>query len=180
MAGHVRGTTMPDLAELRGNGDTIDLDDGRTLRLRFERDDLDPFREFEESYGQVTHETSTRVNDFGYHVRPDGFGGRSRKVTVLGDTYWWNPPDDMPDDQIEQGKQTVRDLIEFGLCGVILEVIDPKDYLTDSESLWALEPSPDGDYLLDIVGDLWGEIVGRQFPIMSCPELRALAEYSRG
>jgi hypothetical protein len=41
-----------DLAQLSGDDDTMELDDGRTLRLLIKPDDINPFDEFD-CYGRI-------------------------------------------------------------------------------------------------------------------------------
>src|SRR5690606_2451220 len=83
---------------------TVDLDDGRALRLKVEPDDWPTLDLLEDCYGTLTAAEAYR-GDRDYHryptswvysghdrPRPDGFDGNAEKLHVRGDGYWWQPP----------------------------------------------------------------------------------------
>lgn len=140
------------LDELTDDGDTVELDDGRTLRLRIESSDesflfvhkdgtLDTN---DECYGTFAfYDTRERnCGSYGYPVRPDGFDGNAEVLRSNGgDPLWWQPPTGDyalidPDtgkparrgsDTFRQLRSHVLDLLEFGYSAVGVEVLDGKD-----------------------------------------------------
>ena len=91
-------------------------------------------------------------NDYGYYPRPDGFDGNAEKLSYgNGDCVWWQPHSDGPKrgtPEFEQERKHVRDLLEFGMCGFILELLEGKDayrqpIVTKVASLWGIEPFPE-------------------------------------
>lgn len=161
-------TTEPkELAEeLTDDGDTVELDNGDTLRLRIQPDDnINPFDETD-IYGRVGWE-SRRRNDYGYHERPSDFDGNAEKLTVNGDSLWWQPPADVKrsDEHFARLRDTVRELAEYGYIGVIVEKLSGQDayhrpIVVNVASLWGIEPHPTPEYLKEIVGDLITEVMG--------------------
>lgn len=117
---------------LTSDGDTFELADGRSLRLRISHDEGASINDYE-SDGRIEW---TRDNDYG-HVRPADFDGSARVIqTDGGSALWWNPPGkeitgkgwDAETMQTEEAR--IRDLIEYGFSYVSLELLET---VTDSQ-----------------------------------------------
>lgn len=152
-------TTTIDLSSLTEDGDTLDLGDGRTLRLRIRPDeDIDPFKEFD-CYGKLSE---CRTDG----QRPAGFDGNAEKLRLQHDCYWWQPPADGPKrgtDEFASLRQSVIDVANDGLYGVVLELLSGKDgygqpIVAKVESLWAIDGLRQNDYLSTVVRDLADEM----------------------
>lgn len=123
------------LAQLDDDGDTVELDDGRTLRLRIETDDESPFDHINgcDAYGRVAWVERYRGDHYrGQATRPDGFTGRAVKLHVMGgDAFWWEPYYEggayTPPTSAEQA--WMAELVTFGFKGVTLEL---RESVTDS------------------------------------------------
>jgi hypothetical protein len=86
-----------DLTSLTDDGDTLELPDGRTLRLRIEADlDTNLFEQPNEAYGKVAWVERNRSTGRPY-PRPDGFDGSAEKLYTSRSPYWWQPPKDIID-----------------------------------------------------------------------------------
>lgn len=154
-----------DLTELRDDGDTIDLEDGRKLRLRIEPDMDAQINDFD-SYGKI--EWGTKDQNSGHEQRPKGFNGNAEKLSIYsgGVSLWWQPPEGMTakrgTEAWRQERSAIRDLAEYGFKGVILEVLDGEDayhrpIVTKTASLWGID-SFDHGYLTEVLGDLATEL----------------------
>lgn len=159
------------LDALTQEGDTFELGDGRTLRLRFEPDDINPFDEFD-TYGKVAH---FPTNTYGYdqagmrsNFRPDGFDGNAEKLwpPQNGDPVWWQPPSwvKRSDPGFAELRTNVCDLLAFGMQGVLVELLDGEDayrrpIARGVAALWGLEPFIDRAYLRTVVGELVDEVL---------------------
>jgi hypothetical protein len=147
-----------DIEALTSDGDVIDLPDGRKLRLRVEHDDQDPFGEYE-TYGKV--EAGVR-NDYTNDGRPSGFDGNSEK---LAQKVWWQPPAGAPQrgtEEFRRFRSLVIDLLNYGMHGVTLEVLDGKDayrrpIVVQVANLGGIDSLEDG-YLADVVKELAEEL----------------------
>jgi hypothetical protein len=147
------------LADLTDDGDTVELPDGTTFRLRLSPDDL-TFSDMETPDGLGT---VAWVDDRdGRGERPRDFTGNAEKLPIgRGDRVWWEPPRDVPRSHpsFRDMRTTVRDILEFGYTVVILEHCDGTDaygraIVRDVASLGGVEPSPTSDYLAEILADL--------------------------
>jgi len=155
--------TEPDLSALREDGDTVELDDGCTLRLSVEPDDIDPFREWE-CYGRVAPVERDRYGD--QAERPDGYNGNAEILSYGHGSVWWQPSPDGPKrgtPEFKRERSHVRDLLEYGMCGLVLELCNGTDaygrpVVVRTASLWAIEPFPEHEYVTTILRDLWSEI----------------------
>ena len=157
------------LANLTDDGDTYDLDNRRTLRLRIEPDDApvsdlmgDSFGKFDGPYDYIRH---------GKRERPSSFTGNAEKLQVdRGGWVWWEPPADGPKrgtDAFRNMRQHIRDLWECGYSVVIVELLDDdtdaygQPIVREVASLggcditWSRESR---EYLREIVGELLDEI----------------------
>jgi hypothetical protein len=143
-----------DLSSLTDNGDTLDLGDGRTLRLLIKPDEDASINDYDAD-GRVDASKE----------RPADFDGNAEKLHMGDYTLWWQPPADSPKrgtPEFEEMRRHVLELIEFGFYGVVLEVLQGTDaydrpIVTHSASLWAIE-SLERDYLATVVGELATEL----------------------
>lgn len=156
-----------DLSSLTSDGDTVEVDESRTLRLRILPDaDIDPFDD-SDFWGKIAPLGASPRNDYGERERPTGFDGNAEKLSVAsnGETVWWQPPADGPertDPIFAKFRQNVLDLLENGMCGVVLEILDGKDaygtpVVVKTESLWGIDSLENG-YLAVVVKDLAQEL----------------------
>lgn len=120
---------VKDFHDLSDDGDTFDLPDGRTLKLRIEVDQDASINDYD-CYGKVAWVESRR---FGYAARPDGFDGSAVKLWAPqnGDQFWWMPYRDEVGGIYDtpEARAIVEDLMAFGFKDVGLELIET---VTDS------------------------------------------------
>jgi hypothetical protein len=155
--------TKLDLSTLEDDGDTLTLDDGRVLRLKIEVDQDASINDFD-CYGRVNMERIRR-NDYGHEMRPDGFTGNAEKLWYGNDgPWWWEPPVDVKrsDPVFKSLRDNVRELLEFGFKGVILELLQGEDayhrpIVVESASLWGID-SLDNGYIHEVVSELADEL----------------------
>lgn len=155
---------MVDLSELVDDGDTVELGDGRSLRLRIMPDDTDAFEEYD-CYGLVEPVDTHRQ---GYSVRPSGFDGNSEKMWLQQNNgyIWWQPPKEGPKRgtvEFTSFKQHVNDIASFGMCVLVVEVCQGVDgynrpIVTNVGSLGGIEPFPTDEYKAEIIGDIVAEL----------------------
>ena len=151
-----------ELDKLRTDGDTIDLNDGRVLRLRIEVDQNSTVEDSPDLYGLVGWSTTDR--DTGHQRRPSNMNGSAEILRRDGHaSLWWQAPADITDDKARRElRALVADLCDYGFKGVVLELCEGEDHygapiVRDSASLWGIDSLEDG-YLLTVVGELWGEL----------------------
>lgn len=140
------------------DGDTLDIGNGKMLRLVITPDEDTLLNDFD-YYGQIEW---VRVNDCGRHTRPESFDGRAQVISSEWyQRLWWQPPTDMthPED-IRQIKRLVLDIIEYGFNVVTLQLCENEDaygnpIIIDYACLGGVEPFSD---LTDIVSDLASEL----------------------
>lgn len=155
-------TTIPDLSGLTDDGDTVDLGDGHTLRLRIEGDPYTYLDDYD-WYGRV--DLGQRNPDTGYNERPRDFDGNAEKIDVIYGPIWWQPPADVArgSKTFTAIRQTVRDIVSFGYSVYILEHL----YDTDAygcpivrayATIGGVEPFPDTAYVRSLVSDLYVEL----------------------
>lgn len=152
-------TTFDDICDaLDQDGDTIELDDGRTLRLRTGQDEEPVMDRLEpDCYGKVAWVADS---PWGHpKERPDGFTGRAEKIHLRDCSLWWEPPADVYDATQRQRRgedigrhTTIRDLrlllidlFEFGFQYVALELLDGRDayerpIVVAVHSIYGVEP----------------------------------------
>jgi hypothetical protein len=154
---------MADLTALTDDGDTVDLEDGRTARLLISPDDINPFDEFD-CYGKVSP-IARRSMDQGL-PRPPGFDGNAEKLYACGtDAFWWQPPADGPKrgtEEFAQERRLVIDLASWGMKRVALEILDGTDaygrpIVVNVASLGGIDSLEDG-YLAEVVSELAAEL----------------------
>jgi hypothetical protein len=147
-----------DLSSLTDDGDTLELDDGRMLRLKIECDEDASINDYDAD-GKVEW---TRSNSFG-SVRPAEFSGRARKIDVdYPYSLWWEPWEGATDEQIRESIPRIVDLVRFGFKGVILELLQGEDayhrpIVVESASLWGID-SLDNGYIHEVVSELADEL----------------------
>lgn len=158
---------------------TVDLSDGRKLRLSEEPDYFTSIDDYD-CYGKLAHIPRHRRE---HPVRPDGFDGFARKVwTHDGECFWWQPPDDLrtakresvyieaadgtihrhPEayrDPVGQMERTVRDLLAYGFLVLRVQVLEAcsccrQERMIGSSVLGGIEAMADRQYMLDMVADL--------------------------
>lgn len=152
-----------DLDQLRDDGDTIDLPDGRTLRLRIQPDDVNPFEDNPESYGRLAR-VEIWDRDGMRAGRPEGFDGAAEKLSIFNDVVWWQPPKDVKrsDPGFREFRNLIRDLASFGSHYVSLEVLDGTDaynrpIVVNVAGLGGVDSLENG-YLAEVVRDLADEL----------------------
>jgi len=159
------------LEALADDGDTAELDDGRTLRLRIESDPSD-VRDLwsDDCYGAVAWVEDRPRNDYGYPPdRPEGFDGNAEKLGIGRgyDRFWWQPPADVArgTEQFRALRTLVSDLLEFGFSNVGLEVLEGENayheaIVVNAAWLGGVEPWSYGEreVLDDILSQLLPEL----------------------
>lgn len=153
-----------DLSTLTSDGDTLELADGRLLRLR-EEPDYDASINDNDCYGRVNMER-IRTNDLGWEIRPEGFTGNAEKLWYGNDgPWWWEPYANIKrgTPEFDEMRQQVREILAFGFKGLILELCEGTDYygkpiVVNSTSVWGIEAMTDRKYIQDIVSELADEL----------------------
>lgn len=166
------------LDALTDDGDTWEMPDGRTLRVRIEPDTyLDPEHEINgvDCWGRVAwcELDSTYTFDYvHYHKpRPEGFDGDALKLhTDFGGAFWWQPTlkawgvtreEWTPERRREEAARIV-DLMTYGFSVVILEVLDGTDaygrpVIREATSLGGIDSLENG-YLRHVLSDMIAEV----------------------
>ena len=104
----------------------------------------------------------TRMGNFG-SVRPANFSGRARIIDVdYPHHLWWEPYEELTEEQIREETPRILDLVRYGFKGVILELCEGKDYygkliVVNSASLWGID-SLDNGYIHEVVFELADEL----------------------
>jgi hypothetical protein len=148
-----------------GAPNTVDLGDGRAVRLKVEIDhDTNLFDD--EFYGKFAFVTN-RYNDYGHDTRPAGFTGNAEILRGRGDPIWWEPPEGLSinrqSPEWHNYRQEILELLEYGFIGLVAELLDGKDFygkgvVRDMASLWGIEYNADDGYKREIIGDLLSEL----------------------
>ena len=151
----------PDITDaLTEDGDTLDLGDGRMLRLIIGPDMETEISDFGDAYGECQPGRPDRWG-LGWERRPAHFTGNAEKLHYGPGYYsiWWEPPSDVPrgSDVFTKLRQQVIDLLTWGFTDVVLELCQGEDHygrpiVIDSASLGAID-SLDG-YLSTVLRDL--------------------------
>ena len=153
-------TSTLDLSALADDGDTLELEDGRTLRLRIVSDDTPAMVHINDAdvWGRLEWVRGAHAQ------RPLTMDGRAR---VLEHDYphrlWWQPyEEDRDPATIKSMEREVRRLLEEGFHGVIVELRQMCDlhswHTIDQASLWGID-SLEGGYLADVLSDLVAEVL---------------------
>jgi len=152
-----------DLSSLEDDEDTLELPDGRVLRLKIEVDQDASINDFD-FYGKVSTE-HWNTTDYGYKTRPSDMTGNAEKLWYGNyGPWWWEPPADVKrtDTHFPALRDSVRELLAFGFRGVILELCEGTDYydeliVINSASLWGID-SLDNGYIHEVVRELADEM----------------------
>lgn len=122
------------VAALTDHGDTFELPDGRTLRLKVEHD---PYTSIMDEQGEgvwcgrLEWDDSRTENAYGYRMRPDGFTGRAEVISRDRDArLWWEVPGDIVigSDHHRTFRQTILELLEYGYKMVTVELCEECDH----------------------------------------------------
>jgi len=149
---------------------TLDIGDGMTLRFREEPDEYHSIAD-DEALGKVAV-----IGRHDYQpTRPDGFDGMAEKVSTQGDTFWWQPPDDLRKGWVtyehkKELRQAVRDILDYGYQVFVVELCKGTDaygepVVIDYGCLGGIEPFMSDDDKGETVRDIVYE--------MNVPELVA-------
>jgi hypothetical protein len=147
---------MADLTALTDHGDTVELEDGRTLRLLIRPDEYNNPFDVYDCYGKVA--PLDRHN----RQRPDGFDGNAEKLTIFNDVIWWQPPADAPQrgtEEFAKFRSLIIDLASWGAKVVTLEILDGIDaygrpIVVAVANLAGIDSLEDG-YLAQVVSELY-------------------------
>jgi hypothetical protein len=157
-------TDKLDLSTLREDGDTLELDDGRVLRLKIEIDQDTSINDSPDCYGKINDEVLRR-NEMGYYARPKNFTGNAEQLRYGNyGPWWWEPPVDVKrtDPNFKALRDNVRELLAFGFKSVILELCQDNDcygnyIVRHVASLWGID-SLDNGYIHEVVRELASEL----------------------
>jgi hypothetical protein len=152
-----------------GSESVVKMDDGRVIRCRVEIDDIPASEHINDAdgWGKVS-EYAYDYHRAGNTPRPDGFDSNAEKIQVdRGAWMWWQPPTDVArtDPHFAEVRQEVRDLLEMGFRGVVLELCNGIDaygrpIVTEVASLWGID-SLDNGYMATVVAELLDELLDR-------------------
>lgn len=153
-----------DLSSLTEDGDTLELADGRLLRLRVEPDPDFSINDYDAD-GKIAWGTR---DDYGEH-RPAGFDGSAEKLNIYdhGVSLWWQPYEGLTAKhgsyEWEQERRRIQDLATYGFVGLVLELCQGKDayarpIVVRTASLWGIESTADDDYRRELINDLASEL----------------------
>jgi hypothetical protein len=157
-------TTIPDMTDLTDDGDTIDLGNGLSLRLRIETDMDTDVNDFD-CYGKVEWTSG------GYGLtpnRPDDFTGAARIIARdRGSALWWQPWTGATEQEANDFLPTIRERVEYGFYLIGLEL---RETVTDSrggshtvelDTAWlGGVDDTSAETLADILPDLWYQVEG--------------------
>lgn len=149
----------PAADHLTNDGDTYeDAEHGITLRLCVTPDQDHSIDNDGDWFGKVAWCDHTRDLS-GYSRRPEGFNGRARKLWTQHDAYWWQPPDDVTDENLDTLQSTLVDLMNYGWNGYIVEVLRGEDayhrpIVIGTAGLWGVECFAEPSYIRSFVPDL--------------------------
>lgn len=150
----------PDLlTDLDEHDATVDLPDGRILRVRIESDPDASVNDYD-CYGRIAWVEHSRDTIYAL-PRPEGFDGRALKLSAYGgDAFWWQPPYEMgmPADDLKRSRDQIIELVSFGFHGVVLELLDGLDaydrpIVQEVASLWGIDDTAP-EYVREVVADL--------------------------
>lgn len=149
-----------DTTKLRDDGDTLELPNGRTLRLLITPDDGFTINEFD-CYGRTEWVSK---NWLGHHTRPESMDGQARVISSdYRSVCWWQPPADIAAEHISEILKSVRDIQEFGFQVWTLELLNGtdaygRDVVVSYSTTGGIEPFTDSDCADSIVRDLLSEL----------------------
>lgn len=146
------------------DGDTFELEDGRTLRFRVEPDQDSTIRD-DEFYGAFS-EYAFDYSDESGRQRPAGMNGNAEKLRCdRGSFVWWQPPADVPrgSEAFATFRANVSEILEFGYQTIGVEVLAGTDaygrpIVVDAAWLGGVEPWSYGRLDQQYVSDLCAEL----------------------
>lgn len=157
------------LAELTDDRDTVDLPDGRTVRLVIEHDPdttlIGEGADFD-CYGKLEWRDMTdRYGEGHWPARPDGFDGNAEVLCApSSDPVWWQPAEGSPargTREFVEMRRGMLELLEFGFRCVgieVLETCDCCDVTSVRGSAWiGGVDDATGDYLQHLLVDLFAD-----------------------
>jgi len=151
------------------DGETVELLNGKKLRLKVRPDYLTDINDFD-YLGRVEWSKANSYNKTSYifdkHPRPNGFDGNAEILKKDGGSnLWWQPPQDVErgSDQFRAVKKTALSVIEYGYYVYTLELLDgvdayQKPIVTKKAALGGLEPFLDELSKQDILQELLSEL----------------------
>lgn len=154
-----------DLSKLTQDGDTLDLEDGRKLRLRIEPDqDYDPFEDTD-VFGKRAALNAGSHNLTGERERPEGFDGNAEKLLdYQGYGFWWQPPQDVKrgDPQFTAVRDEAMEAATYGGYILYLELLKGEDayrrpIVTKVAEVYGVDFASLTD-IKEFVVELWGEL----------------------
>jgi hypothetical protein len=148
-------------AELVDDGDKVELDDGAVVTLRVVPDECTTYQDTDaDGDGCVAMVKHDRWDNRAM-PRPAGFNGAARKLSLRDGSVWWQPPVDvlaMGTDAVRTLAQYVRDRLEYGYVGMIVEITGPnvdaygRPIVMGAASIWGCD-SVIPEYVSDLVAD---------------------------
>ena len=149
------------LANLKDDGDTVELANGAMLRLRIEPDEDYSINDYD-SDGKV----AWGIRDDMGGQRPAGFDGSAEKLGIYdhGNAMWWQPYRDVVElkrtdpEAFRKERLRIRDLVEYGFKGIVLELCQGEDaygrpIVVKTESVWGVD-----ELYPELVGELAAEL----------------------
>lgn len=139
--------------------DEVTLPDGRIVRFKEEPDWGTSIDDFVDCYGKVSH--IGKWDD--RPQRPDDFDGRARIVRSVHDRYWWQPPQDLADEYLNNTLRLVSEILEWGFYVYVVEVLElcgscGRPEVTDTFAMGGMEPMMDMSNRIDVISDLLREL----------------------
>lgn len=143
----------------------VGLEDGRALRLLVEHDPDTDINDYD-CYGKVAWVGRDRNTGLPSN-RPEGFNGRARKLWTRSDSFWWQPPSDVRDEDLRDMAHHVSELVEYGFRCYVVELLGQEED-TDAvghrpvlgvNALGGVD-TEDPSYVQEIVGDMARDLLG--------------------
>ena len=139
---------------------TLELDNGKTLRFRMSPDDT-RINDWD-CYGKVVHIWK------GDDARPQDFDGMAEKIHTPFDSYWWQPPQDLRSgwhnyENKNKFRQTIVDILTFGFDNYWIELCDGENaygepVVQDYTVCGGFEPLQNDDDVADTLMDMAYEL----------------------
>lgn len=152
---------LSELAHALVKDESANLEQGYSLRFSVEPDDLNPLDDMGEGTwsGRVEEVAFGRTQPA---ERPEGFNGRARKIQ--NGFYWWQPPESLPDCDLDKVQGAIENLLNYGYCAVIVELLHATEahgapMLVETSAVGGVEPFRSDDDMADIVTDLLAELL---------------------
>lgn len=136
---------------------TLELDNGQTLRFRMSPDDLS-INDWD-CYGTIEH-----IGRNGRSERPHNFDGMAEKIWGYNEQYWWQPPDDIRsqwhDKEIrKQFRETVKNILAFGFDCYWIELCEGSNaygepIVVDYAVCGGFEPLQNDEHIADSIMEI--------------------------